>query len=302
MLAVFAPLSVTLTLPAVRVPAPGDAVAVPDYALAADGPGVLAARAAARQDFAAAALGPVGDDGFGQEIATALAADGVGTRGIRTQTGKRTACRVVCRGDDGGILAVDAAAASGRAAGADLPPEALRGQAGLVTHSGLPAAAVAAALARAGEAGVPAVVQAGADATRPPADTASGALVVAGWATAHSWAARAGLGPLPAPACIQALAARWAAPLAVTGAALGTVAADGRQLLIQPDLAAHGPAGEAVLAASLAARLAQGHGLAAALPGAAAAASRVAEDRPTALPDAEAVAAQRDAAAALRAF
>lgn len=302
MLVIYAPLGVTLHLPAVTVPVPGMALDTAGYRVAADSSGVVAGCAAARQGFAVAAYGPVGADGFGDDVAARLHLAEAGTTGITRHTGTRTACRVVCEGDDGRWLAVSALAASALAAAADLASAPLGPGTALLAHTGLPAPAVAAALQRARSAAAPAILQL-AEAGRSPAqDVGPCDLVVMGAATAQSVAASNDVAARTGPGLIQALAHRWQIPVAATGRDLGTVAADRRRLLRQPDLGAASATGEAVLAASLAARWADGWDLAAALPASAAAAHLAGQAGPEALPDNAAVAATLAGAAPLQAF
>jgi ribokinase len=139
-----------------RLPAPGETVLGDDLAVASGGKGGNQAVAAAKVGVPTALVACVGNDPDGEAIAAALAASGVDTSGVAVLPGDRTGLAFVFVTGDGESSIVVSPGANSKLT-SERTESALRKrlsrEAVLVTQAEIPAEAVAAALATAGEMG-----------------------------------------------------------------------------------------------------------------------------------------------------
>jgi ribokinase len=167
-LAVLGSLNMDISVPVALLPGPGETTLGGQAVIAPGGKGANQAVAAARLGAPTTMAGCVGDDEFGGPILLALAAEGIGTDGVRRLGGVATGLAMITVDASGENMITVAPGANGecgtREADAALggPPDLL------VISAEIPPAAIGAALAGAASRGVPSLlnlapVPAGAD-------------------------------------------------------------------------------------------------------------------------------------------
>jgi ribokinase len=150
-------LNMDLVMRTERVPAGGETLAGHDFNTLPGGKGANQALACARLGGKVAMIGRVGDDGFGRTLCAGLAQDGVDVAAVLETPAVTTGVAVILVEDSGQNRILLAAGANGRLTAEDIDRAAdlIRGAALLIVQLEVPLAAVRRAVALAGAAGVP---------------------------------------------------------------------------------------------------------------------------------------------------
>lgn len=220
--------NVDLVVVAERLPGPGETVVGETVRRHGGGKGANAAVAAARAGAAVRLVGAVGADDTGAAALAELRAEGVDTAGVAVLPDVATGVAlIVVDGRGENQIAVGAGANGALPAGhlAAALATALPGAGCVLVGTEIPDAAIVAAVSAAHDAGVPCVLNPAPVVAAVPRALARGPVLTPNAGECRELARRLGLGGADAGACARAVAARSGAPVVVTVGADGALIA-----------------------------------------------------------------------------